>query len=262
MRSHFRAVSLFIIFNFILLTQQKLSSYDSMNVQSERSISDSVFHKVTNAIEECRIIIEEVAILENEPSIITLYEELISDLKKYSSINSSFNLESIIEAFSFAILKYDDFRKKADGESFFLHILRTTHVLWFKGEVRSEDVIIASLLDHIHETDTANEELEPFGREVIDIISEDHRETISDEDHRRAHVEHAPTRSYGGRLSELAHAIDRVMKWKYATKNQIETSEFLAWIEELGAVLKGTNIGLEEYLDALVLEKRQVYLRY
>lgn len=178
---------------------------------------------------------------------IEMFDEMTSKWIDYSSEVNGFNIDSLIKAANLLITKEIEFKSE---ESSLPHVIRITSILWNEGRVRSVNTLIAALLDHIEEVGvTDNEILEAFGTRVLLTLNEDHPPTQTEKEHRKAHLDLAPTQSINGQMIQLAHCIENLRyKDRLSKLNSTEKLEYLKWHEDLLSALHGANSNLENAL--------------
>ncbi|MEM9986626.1 MAG: HD domain-containing protein [Bacteroidota bacterium] len=173
----------------------------------------------------------------------------------------------LISALRFAAEKHRHHRRKDRHLSPYInHLIDVLHLLWYKGEVRDPEVLIAGLLhDTIEDTQTKPHELEKsFGsqvRKLVEAVTDD--KSLPKAERKRLQVEHAPQLDPNAKLIKLADKCANLSDLTYhppADWSETRRQEYLEWAIQVIAGIRGTNPGLEAHFDSLVANmKRRMY---
>ena len=173
--------------------------------------------------------------------------------------------QELISGLQFAAEKHRHHRRKDRHLSPYInHLIEVLYLLWFKAEVRDQDILLAGLLhDTIEDTETKAHELDKkFGekvRSLVESVSDD--KSLPKAERKRLQIEHAPHLPEGSKLIKLADKCANLSDLVYhppADWSTIRRKEYLDWARQVIAGLRGTNEALEAHFDALAsnLERR------
>jgi guanosine-3',5'-bis(diphosphate) 3'-pyrophosphohydrolase len=177
----------------------------------------------------------------------------------------------LIKAIKFSAIRHRNQRRKdASATAYINHPIQVMELLWFTGEIRDRDVLIAALLhDTVEDTvkPTSLEEAalkkeiaDLFGDEVLKMVLEVTDDKTKDHGARKQlQVDHAKTLSYGAKLIKLA---DKTCNVKDIIDNppvfwpRIRKTGYFDWAERVVAGLRGVNPALEAEFDEIIREGR------
>jgi guanosine-3',5'-bis(diphosphate) 3'-pyrophosphohydrolase len=172
--------------------------------------------------------------------------------------------QSIIDALQFAAEKHRHQRRKDRHLSPYVnHLIEVLHLLWHRGEVRDESVLVASLLhDTLEDTETSGRELEQhFGtlvRELVEAVSDD--KALPKEARKQAQIVHAPHLPVGAKLVKLADKcanLSDLLFYPPADWPDSRRRAYVDWAEQVVAGLRDTNAPLEDHFDQLSAKLRK-----
>ena len=173
-------------------------------------------------------------------------------------MDDSSTTATIIKAMRFAALKHRNQRRKdPDGTPYINHPLDLVHILWFEGQVREEDVLIAAILhDTVEDTDTTLDEIEDeFGPRVSGIVNEvTDDKGLNRRQRKNKQIENAPNLSPEARLVKLADKISNLRDiYRSAPKGWSEQrqAEYFTWAGEVIHYIRGANSLLEQQFDQI-----------
>ncbi len=162
-------------------------------------------------------------------------------------------------------------RKDASATAYINHPIQVMEMLWFTGEIRDSEILIAALLhDTVEDTvkpTTQEEELlkneieEHFGTGVLRMVLEVTDDKTKDHIVRKQlQVDHAKTLSYGAKLIKLA---DKTCNVQDIIDNppvfwpRVRKTGYFDWAERVVAGLRGVNPAMEEKFDEVIRFGRQ-----
>ncbi len=165
----------------------------------------------------------------------------------------------LLEALWFAALKHRDQRRRDSRASPFInHPIETVHLLVWVGAVTEITTLLAAILhDILEDTQTTAEELEQrFGVEVRRLVEEVTDPIGLSTDARRAYqLERIARVSPPARMIRLADKIANLrslpVEWSL-----VECQKYLAWAEQVGAAVRGTNVRLDDLFDRALRRAR------
>ena len=172
----------------------------------------------------------------------------------------------LLKAFRFAAEKHKHQRRKdAEASPYINHPIQVTETLWWIGEVRDTDLLLAAILhDTIEDTDATPEEIQTeFGETVLHIVLEvTDDKKLSQKERKQRQVETAPYKTHHAKMLKLADKICNVRElidapppnWSLERRR-----EYLLWTERVVAGLRGSNEKLENLYDALLREGKQSF---
>jgi GTP diphosphokinase / guanosine-3',5'-bis(diphosphate) 3'-diphosphatase len=177
----------------------------------------------------------------------------------------------LIKAIKFSAERHRKQRRKdASATAYINHPIQVMELLWFTGEIRDRDVLIAALLhDTVEDTvrPTSAEEAslkkeieDLFGTEVLQMVLEVTDDKTKDHSVRKQlQVDHAKTLSYGAKLIKLA---DKTCNVKDISENppvfwsRARKTNYLDWAEQVVDGLRGVHPVLEGKFDEVIRQGR------
>ena len=182
------------------------------------------------------------------------------------------NTGLLIKAIKFSAIRHRNQRRKdASATAYINHPIQVMELLWFVGEIRDSDILIAALLhDTVEDTvkPTSLEEAalkkeiaDLFGVKVLSMVMEvTDDKTKEDKIRKQLQIEHAVSLSTGAKLIKLADKICNIediidnppVFWSRSRKNG-----YLTWAEKVAVGLRGVNPALERRFDEAIRNGRQ-----
>ena len=172
----------------------------------------------------------------------------------------------ILKALAFAAEKHRfQKRKDTEGTPYINHPIQVALTLAETGDETDEDLLMAAILhDTIEDTKTTPEEIsERFGSAVLNLVLEvTDDKNLTKEERKKLQVLNASKKSELARRLKLADKICNVAdiihhppdNWTRDRKLQ-----YLNWAEQVLEGLIGTNAKLENKLQELIQEGREVF---
>lgn len=191
---------------------------------------------------------QQLQLIETNQVVLNMFNELADDWQEYHHNKHSFDIQKLLKATEWLFNKESE-RKEDERE--LAHVIRITHILWTEGQVRSVNVLVCALLDHISEVGVSDDEiLHSFGPQVVRTLNDDHGPTNSEKEHRQAHLDIAPIQSINAQMGQLAHCIDSFRhRSKFDEWTSQEAKAYLVWNQKLLNALHGANEHLEKALQ-------------
>lgn len=182
------------------------------------------------------------------------------------------NTSLLIKAIKFSAIRHRNQRRKdASATAYINHPIKVMELLWFVGEIRDSDVLIAALLHDtvedtvkptsLEEASLKNEIADLFGVNVLSMVMEvTDDKTKEDKLRKQLQIEHAVRLSTGAKLIKLADKICNIediidnppVFWSRSRKNG-----YLTWAEKVAVGLRGVNPALERRFDEAIRNGRQ-----
>lgn len=172
----------------------------------------------------------------------------------------------LLLAIAFAAEKHS-FQKRKDeaGTPYINHPIQLALTLAQEGEAENETLLIAAILhDTIEDTETSPKEiLQLFGNDVLQTVLEvtDNRQ-LPKQERKNLQVVNASKKSENARKLKLADKICNVNDIIHHPPDNwpIERKlEYLDWAEKILLQLKGTHQALENKLQNLIDEGREIF---
>lgn len=188
----------------------------------------------------------------DNPGVLKVYDRVAKSWSKYEGQHEGqWDLRKLLEAVEYAAEKHEgQVRKNAEKTPYIIHPIGVAELMWEVGNIRSVNVLVSALLhDTLEDTNATEEEIEAlFGLRVLYTVQEVTNDpNISGEENKQRQVDHAPTMSLDGQLVKLADRLYNVKDLSSPPPSWSEDKidQYYGWGEELLAVLRGTNEGLE-----------------
>ncbi|KAK7095949.1 hypothetical protein V1264_005302 [Littorina saxatilis] len=174
----------------------------------------------------------------------------------------SLHVAEVIRCADFAAIKHKDQRRKDPEKTPYInHPIGVAHILTHEGGITDLQVIQAALLhDTVEDTETTYEELvDVFGKEVADLVMEvTDDKNLSKQERKQFQIEHAPHTSHKAKLVKLADKLYNLRDLSRTTPENWtaeRVQEYFVWSSKCVAGLRGTNMKLEDALDAVFKQK-------
>lgn len=148
-------------------------------------------------------------------------------------------------------------RKDAEASPYINHPISLAFELTNKGRVTDFDVLIAAILhDTIEDTATSEQELRGmFGDKITNIVLEvTDDKSLPKQERKEKQVEHAPHISHEAKLVKLADKLcnlQDILLSPPADWSMQRKIEYFDWSKRVVDGMRGTNEGLESYLNTL-----------
>lgn len=191
-----------------------------------------------------------------------VYDKLTSDCSDFAQKSEKWDFDKLLAAVEYSAEKHKgQQRKNPEKTPYIYHPLSVTYLLWETGKIRSLNVLIAALLhDTLEDTDATEEEiLEKFGSRVLYTVKEvTNAPDLSSYENKVLQVQKAPNLSLDGQLVKLAdrvHNITDLSENPPATWTPEQVDAYHEWGKRLLEVLIGTNQGLEQRLQHLLMAR-------
>ena len=182
------------------------------------------------------------------------------------------NTGLLIKAIKFSAIRHRNQRRKdASATAYINHPIQVMELLWFVGEIRDSDILIAALLHDtvedtvkptsLEEASLKKEIADLFGVNVLSMVMEvTDDKTKEDKLRKQLQIEHAVNLSAGAKLIKLADKICNIediidnppVFWSRSRKNG-----YLTWAEKVAVGLRGVNPALERRFDEAIRNGRQ-----
>ena len=182
------------------------------------------------------------------------------------------NTGLLIKAIKFSAIRHRNQRRKdASATAYINHPIQVMELLWFVGEIRDSDILIAALLHDtvedtvkptsLEEASLKKEIADLFGVQVLSMVMEvTDDKTKEDKLRKQLQIEHAVNLSAGAKLIKLADKICNIediidnppVFWSRSRKNG-----YLTWAEKVAVGLRGVNPALERRFDEAIRNGRQ-----
>jgi guanosine-3',5'-bis(diphosphate) 3'-pyrophosphohydrolase len=169
-------------------------------------------------------------------------------------------MKAVIDAILFAATSHaGQFRK--DGVTPYInHPIEVMHLLAFTGEISDEEILMAAVLhDVIEDTEVTAEEIaERFGQNVADIVLELTDDVcLTKEERKQQQLLTCEGLSYGAKVVRISDKICNVYDVVYAPPGNWDVERrraYLAWANSVVMKISGTNKGLEQHFNELIIE--------
>jgi GTP diphosphokinase / guanosine-3',5'-bis(diphosphate) 3'-diphosphatase len=196
-------------------------------------------------------------------------EEMLSSLRR--NLHSDLELEGVtfgkMSKFMFAIYFAADKhrnqrRKDLEAIPYINHPIALAFELTDKGKVSDFDVLTAAVLhDTLEDTATTERELlGMFGAKITSIVLEvTDDKTLSKQERKQKQIEKAPNSSKEAKLIKLADKLcnlQDILLSPPADWSKERKVEYFDWAEKVVNGMRGTNEGLEGYLNTLFAQGR------
>lgn len=193
---------------------------------------------------------------ESNPKVLEVYDRVSANWVEYGSqVGGHWDLERLLKAVEYSAEKHlGQVRKDAEKTPYIIHPIGVSELLWDLGNIRSVNVLTASLLhDTLEDTDATEEEInELFGERVLYTVQEVTNDpSLSSGENKQRQVDHAPSMSLDGQLVKLADRLYNVrdLDPPPPSWSDEKVDEYYGWGEKLLSALRGTNEGLENALQ-------------
>jgi guanosine-3',5'-bis(diphosphate) 3'-pyrophosphohydrolase len=176
-------------------------------------------------------------------------------------MNPSFNLDLILDATIFAVLKHHGLvRKDENASPYITHPLAVAREIYTTGQVNDQHILIAAILhDTIEDTPTTADEIRSqFGEEVLAIVLEVTDDKSLEKQRRKwLQVIHAPQLSHPARIIKLGDKIVNcrdILNTPPKNWNLTRRQEYIQWAADVIFQVRGANTALENTFDSLLSE--------
>ncbi len=176
-------------------------------------------------------------------------------------MNPPFNLDLILDATIFAVLKHHGHvRKDENASPYVTHPLAVAREIYATGQVNDQHILIAAILhDTIEDTPTTADEIRSqFGEEVLAIVQELTDDKSLEKQRRKwLQVIHAPQLSYPARIIKLGDKIVNcrdILNTPPKDWSLTRRQEYIQWAADVIFQIRGANAALEYAFDSLLRE--------
>lgn len=245
-----------LILFFSLMIQTQAHCFDGFFSHDDVSCGSLQATKNVTLIQTSRSILAKCGV--QVPELVEIFDRMTREWESYHEKKPAFDINSLIRAAHFAITHYADQLVK-EGKSSLSHVMRLVNILWTEGHVRSVNVLIATFMDHIHETGVIEEQIKLlFGDRVVATLNDDHGPTKSEQEHRQAHLDLAPRQSIDAQIIHVAHIIDTIRhRAPFVGWKDQDIVDYLTWNQNLLNALHGAHACLEDVAQKEILAQQK-----